>query len=74
MKKFDGYFLITIGLDMSCYVKLNALSIKIISRNLTLLVLKIAVFGVRHISLGSGILPGLICRTLMTSQHELWVN
>ena len=26
MKKIDGYFQVTIGLDMSCYVKLNALS------------------------------------------------
>ena len=37
MKKFDGYFQVTITLDMSYYGKLNAISIKIISRNLTLL-------------------------------------
>ena len=75
MKKIDGHFQVTIALDISDYVKLNALSIKIISRNLNLLVLQIsAVFEVRYISPSSRISPGLICQTLMTSQHELWVN
>ena len=48
-KKIDDYFQVMIALDISYKVKLNALSIKIISRNLTLLVLQIsAVFEVRH--------------------------
>ena len=51
MKKFDGYFQVTIALDISYYVKLNGLSIKIIFKTLTLLVLQItAVLGVQHIS------------------------
>ena len=40
----DNSFSLTIAYDMLCYVKLIVLSIKTISRSLTLVVLQIAVY------------------------------